>query len=168
LLFVLGNDHIELENLSGGRGCINIDNKVRMEKGLIVAGLGGCMRRQKSQAAQSPARNIYPKNEFTSFQMYLRILKLLPALFFNRLFHGRYVDILLTHACPLGIHDKKDAYYRGFKSFLVFMKIFKPKYLVHGHIHLYDTSQERTTKYFDTLVINAYSYYAIDTEEKTP
>jgi Icc-related predicted phosphoesterase len=45
------------------------------------------------------------------------------------------------------------------------MRTFKPKYLIHGHIHLYDLSAVRTTKYQDTWVINAYSHYIIDTQE---
>ena len=161
LLFVDGNDHTDFIIKNSYSGISNIDNKVHKVKGLIIAGLGGCMRRQ-----ENPSRELCAKNEFTDFQMYLRIFKLLPTLFLNRLFHGRFVDILLTHACPLGIHDKEDTYYLGFKSFLFFMKFFKPKYLVHGHVHLYDTSQARTTQYLDTLVINAYGYYVIDTGEK--
>ena len=98
--------------------------------------------------------------------MKIRILKLLPRLFFNRLFRGRYLDILLTHASPLGIHDKPDLCHKGFKEFLWFMRVFKPKYLIHGHIHLYDYSETRITKYCDTLVVNAFSHFIIDGREK--
>jgi Icc-related predicted phosphoesterase len=45
------------------------------------------------------------------------------------------------------------------------MRKFRPKYLIHGHIHLYDLQTPRITKYEDTTVLNAYSYYIIDTEE---
>jgi Icc-related predicted phosphoesterase len=45
------------------------------------------------------------------------------------------------------------------------MRRFKPRYLVHGHIHLYDLSATRTTRYGDTQVINAYGHYVIDLED---
>jgi Icc-related predicted phosphoesterase len=99
--------------------------------------------------------------------MKLEILKLIPVLIFNRIFRGRFLDILLTHASPWGIHDKPDPCHRGFKSFLWFMRVFKPKYLIHGHIHLYDLSDIRTTRYQDTLVVNAFSHYILETEEPT-
>jgi Icc-related predicted phosphoesterase len=106
------------------------------------------------------------ENQFTEFGMYLEIFKLIPRLILNRLFRGRFLDILLTHASPAGIHDKQDRCHWGFKAFLWFMRVFKPKYLIHGHIHLYDLADVRLTRYQDTLVINAYSHYVIDTEEK--
>jgi hypothetical protein len=45
------------------------------------------------------------------------------------------------------------------------MKKFRPRYLIHVHIHLYDLSALRTTRYEDTLVVNAYSHFVIDTEK---
>jgi Icc-related predicted phosphoesterase len=129
-----------------------VDSKIRVEEGLIVAGLGGSMRYNRGD------------NQFTDFQMYKRILKMLPGLIFNRIFRGRFVDILLTHASPWGIHDKEDRCHRGFKAFLWFMRVFKPRYLIHGHIHLYDLSEVRATQYHKTLVINAFNHYVIDTE----
>jgi Icc-related predicted phosphoesterase len=107
------------------------------------------------------------ENQYTEFGMTVEIIKLLPALIFNRIFRGRFLDVLLTHAAPRGIHDKEDPCHRGFKVFLRFMRIFRPRYLVHGHIHLYDHGDVRNTRYEDTVVINAYSHYIIDTEEKT-
>jgi Icc-related predicted phosphoesterase len=74
------------------------------------------------------------------------------------------VDILLTHAPPRGIHDKQDKCHWGFKAFLWFMRAFKPKYLVHGHIHLYDLSDVRYTHWEETTVVNAYNHYVIDTD----
>jgi Icc-related predicted phosphoesterase len=134
-------------------GSIHIGSKVRREQGLIIAGLGGSMLYNRGE------------NQYTDFQMKLEILKLVPALVFNRIFRGRYVDILLTHASPQGIHDKNDLCHRGFKAFLWFMRVFRPKYLVHGHIHLYDLSAVRATRYHETLVLNAYSHYIINTDE---
>ena len=174
LFFVFGNHHIgdyqyyktgftesELSGNENGNCCeihssggIYVSGKVKREEGFIVAGFGGSMRYNKGE------------NQFSDFQMYLMILKLIPSLIFNRIFHGRFLDILLTHASPRGIHDKEDKCHQGFRGFLWFMRVFKPRYLVHGHIHLYDLSEVRTTRYCDTMVINAYSHYIIDAGEQ--
>jgi Icc-related predicted phosphoesterase len=137
-----------------GTGAVHAGSRVLREEGLIIAGLGGSMRYNLGD------------NQYTEFQMTLEILRLLPALAFNRIFRGRCLDILLTHAPPRGIHDLEDRCHWGFRVFLRFMRIFKPKYLVHGHIHLYDSSAVRTTRYQQTQVINAYSHYIIDTGEE--
>jgi len=152
LFFIMGNHHTD-ESDDNSHGATYIDVRIKREAGLIVAGLGGSMRYNRGE------------NQFSEFQMKIRILKLLPALIFNRIFRGRYLDILLTHASPRGIHDKEDKCHKGFNCFLWFVKVFKPRYLVHGHIHLYDLSEVRTTKYYDTLVINAYGHYLIDMGE---
>jgi Icc-related predicted phosphoesterase len=173
LYFIFGNHHTEdylyykkdsqislymgLEETDQfkGSGAIYIHSKVAREDGLLIAGAGGSMRYNKAE------------NQFTEFGMHLEIIKLIPSLIINKIFRGRYLDILLTHASPRGIHDKNDKCHLGFKAFLWFMRVFKPRYLVHGHIHLYDLSEVRTTKYHETLVINAYSHYLIDMDEKT-
>jgi len=155
LFFVFGNHNIkEMANKSfEGRGCVHIGSRVYKEEGLIVAGLGGSMRYNQGD------------NQFTEFQMYLEMVKLMPRLLINRLFYGRYLDILLTHAPPKGIHDKKDKCHQGFKAFLWFIRTFRPKYLVHGHIHLYDLSDPRSSSWMATKVINAFSHYVINTSD---
>jgi Icc-related predicted phosphoesterase len=160
LLFVFGNHNLETlteQAVYGadGYGATHIGCRVVREGGLIVAGLGGSMRYNRGE------------NQYTNFQMYCQILRLVPALLFNRLFHGRFLDVLLTHAAPRGVHDRKDLCHQGFEAFLWFMRVFKPRYLIHGHIHLYDFSEVRSTEYKKTQVINAYSHYIIDTEALT-
>jgi predicted phosphodiesterase len=168
LLFVFGNHHTEgcphsrRRDFSLGfeepgvdfSGLIHAGSKVRREAGLIVAGLGGSMRYNKGD------------NQFTEFQMGLEICRMVPALLFNRLFRGRYLDVLLTHASPRGIHDREDRCHIGFRVFRTFMRLFKPRYLVHGHIHLYDLSEVRKTLFERTMVINAFGHYVIDTAEE--
>jgi Icc-related predicted phosphoesterase len=169
LLFVFGNHDLDAltyytERPPGfiqdgdyqGSGAIHVGSRVVRQEGLIIAGLGGSMRYNRG------------KNQFTENQMMREIFKLIPALLFNRIFRGRFVDILLTHASPKGIHDKEDRCHWGFQAFRWFMRTFKPKYLVHGHIHLYSLSDVRVTPCGDTLVINAYSHYVIDTAADSP
>lgn len=168
LFFVFGNHHTEeLKHYKKalnnpmlfdykeylGCGAVHLGSKVKTEGNFILAGFGGSMRYNNGS------------NQFSDFEMFLEIVKLIPRLLWNRLFHGRFVDILLTHAPPRGIHDKNDKCHTGFKTYLWFMKVFKPKFLVHGHIHLYDLCDVRCTKWKNTTVVNAYSHYVINLGE---
>ncbi|MDR2541937.1 MAG: metallophosphoesterase [Treponema sp.] len=168
LFFVFGNHHTEelkhfrkISNLTHDQdnevyyscGAVHVGSKIKTNGKTIIMGLGGSIRYNNGL------------NQFTDFQMYIEIFKLIPRLLWNRIFNGRYVDILLTHAPPKGIHDKNDHCHLGFKSFLWFMKAFKPKFLVHGHIHLYDLSDVRCTKYENTTIVNAFNHYIINMEE---
>ncbi len=103
--------------MNPGFGSICVDGSVIHDKrnNLIIAGLGGSRKYNNGV------------HQFTEFQMYTRALRLVPSMIFNRIFRGRWLDILLTHATPEGIHDRDDLCHRGFKSFLWFMKKFKPK-----------------------------------------
>jgi len=132
-----------------------IDGKVVYDKrhDLIIAGLGGSLRYNRG------------KNQFTDREMRNRIRRMYPRLLWNKLIHGRYVDILVTHAPPLGINDDVDRCHTGFTSFLLFIRKFKPKYLVHGHVHLLDLNQERVVQYGQTKIINVYQSYVLDDPE---
>ena len=178
LLFVFGNHN--LKNLAlfrgktsyyevGGPPHPTLDNYfgatyiggrvVRTQRRLLIGGLGGSMLYNGGE------------NQFTDFQMYLKITRMIPRLLWNKLIHGRFLDILLTHAPPRGIHDRPDPCHTGFRSFLWFMRVFKPRYLLHGHIHLYDMNAERVAVYKQTTVINVYDHYILalpdPTETKT-
>ncbi len=172
LLFVFGNHNLRFMPLYTGNvdpfgrgrltgqgidiyrptGATYIGSRVRREKSLLLAGLGGSFWYNGGE------------NQHKEFHVALRILKLLPRLLYNRLRFGRYLDILLTHAPPLGIHDQEDPCHRGFRIFLWFMRRFKPKYLVHGHTHLYSASAVRMSRYEQTTVVNAYDHVVIDVE----
>jgi Icc-related predicted phosphoesterase len=135
-------------------GSTSAEDRMVKVKDLLILGLGGSRRYNKGE------------HQYTEFQMFTRMLRKVPRLLWNKLVHGRYLDILLTHASPYGIHDKADACHMGFKSFLWFMDKFKPEYLLHGHIHLYDLNAQRETRYNGTTVINVYDHYILDTEER--
>lgn len=135
-------------------GATYVGFRIRRESGMIILGLGGSLRYNEGD------------NQFTQVQMWLRVLARVPALLFNRLLFGRAVDIVLTHAPPRGIHDRQDPCHRGFDAFLWLMRVFKPRYLVHGHVHIYDARDPRRTVYRSTTVLNASGYYLIDTGEE--
>ena len=124
--------------------------RVKNINGVLIGGLGGSM-----------SYNNGP-NQFTEFQMFLFSLRLLPKMIWNRVVFGRYLDILLTHAPPRGIHDHDDLCHQGFKVFRTFIRLFHPKYLVHGHIHLYDRNENRGTQVGKTTVVNAFDHVVIE------
>ncbi len=144
-------DGVDLHKRPAGGGTYVGDKVLYLKKyRLIIAGLGGCKRYSCGP------------NQFSEFQMLGKMLKMLPRLLWNRIFHGRCLDILLTHAAPQGINDREDPCHKGFKVFLWFMRTFKPRYLLHGHIHLYDINRPRVAHYQGTQVINVYSRYELE------
>jgi len=100
--------------------------------------------------------------QYTELEMFFHLIKLIPGLLLNKLLYGRFVDIFLTHATPFKVHDHEDPCHVGFKVFNKFIKIFKPAYMIHGHIHLYDQREERVSKYEETTVINAFAHYILN------
>jgi uncharacterized protein len=148
-LYVHGN-HDRPEITAGGctirepRGCENIEDRTVEQGGLLFAGLGGSIRYSRDSRYQ-----------YSEQEMMLRAWRLMPFLLLNRMRHGRYLDVLLTHAPPFGIHNGPDFPHRGFRAFLWLMNHFQPRYLVHGHIHLsYGFGQISETQYRQTLVMN--------------
>lgn len=119
------------------------------EKNLLIAGASGSMRYNNG------------KSQYTELEMFFRLAKIIPKLLLNKIRYGKYLDIFLTHAPPFGIHDKKDPCHKGFKVYLWFLRTFKPQFMVHGHIHLYDLQDERVSVYKQTTIINAFEHYVI-------
>ncbi len=137
-----------------GPGGLYIDRKVIRIKGLLIAGLGG-----------SPWYN-GGDNQFSERSMFLRAFGLIPRLLWNKLRHGRYLDVLVTHAAPFGVQDGTDRAHLGFRTFLWMMKKFKPRYLIHGHVHLWDRNQPRVSRFHETTVVNAYDHVIVHPGEE--
>ncbi|MEN9933785.1 MAG: hypothetical protein RLZZ387_364 [Chloroflexota bacterium] len=157
--YVLGNhDHAEEtgggERVTAPRGCISLEGRTERYGGLILAGLGGCVRYNNESGPQ-----------YTESQMLVRMWRLAPRLLLNRLRYGRYLDIMLTHAPPHGIHNGPDRPHRGFHTFLTLMDYFRPRYLIHGHIHRsYNVSAVTETLYRDTMVLNTAGYRLLNVD----
>jgi Icc-related predicted phosphoesterase len=135
----------------GPDGCSNLHRRIVNFRGLRIGGLEGCVR-------YNPGPFQYSQSEMQRFA-----LGMTPGLMWNRHRYGRGLDILLTHASPWGIHDQPDAAHRGFKAYLSLMERFRPRYLIHGHVHLYRGEVQRTL-YHETTVINAYGFQFIDVD----
>jgi Icc-related predicted phosphoesterase len=154
-LYVHGN-HDREQHLSNGQvlkepgGWTNIDGRTIKIKGLILGGLEGSRRYQPFKPYQ-----------YSEADMTFKIWRMAASMFIHRIFDGRYLDILITHAAPCGIHDEEDVCHRGFTTFLRFMRRFRPRYLLHGHIHNHRVSGAQT-QYVDTTVINVYPYQVIE------
>jgi len=131
-------------------GGTDLDERIEKVGHLLIGGLEG-----------SVVYN-WGEHQYTENQMRRKILKMMPAMYLNSLFSGRYLDVLITHAPPFGIHDKKDIAHRGFKALLNFIKRYHPKYLLHGHTHIYDISEKRIFEYEGTKVVNCYDFVILD------
>jgi len=156
VLYVYGN-HDETQYKSDGRivtapdGCTSLEDRVLDVDGLLLAGLGGSMRYNRQGSHQ-----------YTEEQMRARIAGLTPALVAQRITKGRALDILVTHSPPLGIHDAADLPHRGFKSLLTLVRYARPRFMLHGHTHLYRSNTPSETKYLDTTILNVYPLRIIE------
>ena len=61
--------------------------------------------------------------------------------------------------------DGPDRAHSGFTSFLWFMRRFKPRYLLHGHKHVYRPDEVTETRFHDTLIINVFPWKVIEIDE---
>ena len=163
LFYVIGNHanairkrYAPCEQWEYPGGCENIDGRVVRYRKLLIAGLEGSMR-----------YNDRPNFQYTEREMALKVWQLAPALVMNKLLYGRYLDILITHAPPRGIHDQQDRCHRGFAAFVSFMDRFRPRYLIHGHVHVYTSREETDTVYRQTRVLNTYGYRVLEIDEES-
>lgn len=135
------------------QGGTNLHARVIISNGLLIAGLEGSHRYNRN-----------PHYQYTQMEMWWIILKMIPTLVTNRILYGRYLDVLITHSPPFGIHDAADRPHIGFKAFLSFMRWFKPRYLLHGHQHIYRDTEISRSYYAQTEIINVYPWRLIDLE----
>ncbi len=158
LVYVHGNHDPEEEYLSDGTaikgpsGGLNLHCHVHREKELLLAGLEGSIRYKNGLF------------QHTQREMWLNVYYLIPRFLINKLLYGRYLDILVAHSPPYGIHNGDDRIHVGFKSFLWLMKVFRPRYLIHGHRHVYNPNEVTETQHLETTVINIYPYKILDIE----
>ena len=145
LMYVHGN-HDTGYAVTEPEGCDSIDGQMVEYRGLRILGLGGCLWYR-------PGAHQYSEKE-----MRKRIWKLRWQI-------AKYggVDIVVTHAPPRGVGDGEDRAHQGFESFLELMDTYRPRYLLHGHVHLsYGRDRTREREYHDTKVINVCGKYVID------
>ena len=106
--------------------------------GIRVLGLGGSIRYKPGP------------DQYTEAEMERRIKKLSRQLKKNGGF-----DILLTHSPARGLGDADDPTHMGFECLKKLMDDYRPKYMVHGHVHMnYGVNRERVCSYGSTTIIS--------------
>lgn len=145
LLYVHGNHDIHYQ-IDRPEGCECIEDQIVVYNGVRILGLGGCRR-------YNPGRHQYSEGE-----MRRRIRRLRW-----KLWRSGGVDIVVTHAPPAGVGDAEDIAHQGFDALLALVNKYRPKYLLHGHIHLnYGTDKTRVRKCGDTQVVNGCQQYVLE------
>ena len=148
VLYVHGNHNTSYDRFPP-EGCDCVEDKLVTCKGLRILGLGG-------SAVYSGGNH-----QYTERQMARRIRRLDRAV---KKTGG--VDIVLTHCPPKGYGDAEDYAHRGFEAFLPMLDKWKPKVLVHGHVHMaYGISRELS--YNGTRIINASGRYVLEMEPES-
>jgi Icc-related predicted phosphoesterase len=137
-----------IEGSSGFAGCgANwIGGHGVRTNGLLLAGFDGSLRYNEGPYQSTQA------------EMHATVRTLVPWLLVNKLRYGRFLDVLITHAPPRGIHDGPDRCHTGFDAFNWLIRTFQPRYHLHGHIHLYDLRTPTVTRVGETEVINIYPF----------
>ena len=150
MFYVRGNHDETYENEPPGG--INLHQQVVEYDGITMAGLEGCIRYNKGRI------------QYTQAQMQRMVLGLAPAIFWHRWVRKRGIDLFVTHSPPKDIHDGSDVAHRGFNSFLVFMRWFRPRYMLHGHVHTWDRRKTVRTEYESTCVLNINPFTVLELE----
>ena len=145
ILYVHGN-HDDKYEIREPDGCICIEDDIYVHNGIRIMGLGSTQRYKPG------------KNQYTEKEMLKRYKKMK-----FKLMRKKGIDILVTHAPAFGFHDTDDKCHVGFSVFLDIVEKYKPKYFVHGHVHMnYGREFVREDVLGETKVINAYKSYVIE------
>lgn len=142
VLYVHGNHNTGYDRFPP-EGCESVEDRLVTVNGIRILGLGGSA--------------VYSKgpHQYTERQMRRRIARLGHAVK-----KAGGVDIVLTHCPPKGFGDADDYAHRGFEAFLPMLDKWKPKVLVHGHVHMsYGIARE--LRYGDTRIINAWQRFTL-------
>lgn len=136
MVFVPGNHDPEIKSARHGgwawtdddmpfdaprpHGVLNADQQVVEAAGLRIAGLGGCVKYRVGP------------HQYTQRQYSTRAHRLV-----RRSRAAGPVDVLLTHAPPLGLGDGEDGPHVGIEALHRVLARLEPTWHLHGHIHPY-------------------------------
>ena len=151
LFFVRGNhdkivEYSQEAQRTAPHGGIDLHRRLVNHKGLLLAGVEGSLRYRPGPY------------QYSQIEMWEHVLSLAPGLLFNRIRHGRFLDIFITHAPPEGVHDKTDLPHQGIRAFRWFIQVFQPAFFVHGHVHVYRPDELTETHMGRTQVVNTYGF----------
>lgn len=152
LMYVRGNhDENYAQEPPGG---VNLHRRIFHYKGLTFAGLEGSIRYNRG------------KIQYTDGEMARQVFNYGPRLLLDRLLHGHGVDVFVTHSPPKGIHDAEDRPHHGFRAFLTFLRWYRPRYMVHGHVHTWDRRKTVYTRFCETEIHNINPYLVLEIEPR--
>ncbi len=141
LLYVRGNHDIHYTNTQPGGD--NLHGRVLHFGGLLWAGLEGCLRYNREPI------------QYTQGEMFGQVLRLYPSVLLARARFRRRLDVMLTHAPPRHIHDLPDRAHNGFQAFRLLIRLYRPRFLLHGHVDTHSAPLQPTqTRFLHTEVIN--------------
>ena len=149
LLYVPGNHDSKYADRPP-EGCINIDGRFYIYKGIRILGMGGSMKYNNSPYM------------YTEQEMKRRIWLEKQAIFNNS-----GIDLLVTHSPARGHGDMNDLPHRGFECFNELMNKCRPLYMLHGHVHAsYGRGFKRESEHpSGTKIINAFERYVLEYDE---
>ena len=149
VLYVPGN-HDQAYVSRPPEGCVNIDGRVYNFNGIRILGLGGSLEYKAGHYM------------YTEGMMRLRLMKTYPWVLMNG-----GVDIVVTHAPPRGWGDLEDLPHRGFECFNRMLYLYRPVYMLHGHVHASYMSGFKRERCHPSgaVIINAYDRYIFDFKE---
>ncbi|TCO58624.1 metallophosphoesterase family protein [Actinocrispum wychmicini] len=133
----------------GPQGWVDTDGRIVDVAGLRIAGLGGSIRYNEGP------------NQWTERQQARRVKSLARAAQRRYRRDGRGVDVLLTHAPPLGVGDRPDPPHQGFACLHDAVRRIQPAILLHGHIHPHG-EHVPDRRLNGTQVINTVGYKVLD------
>ncbi len=133
-------------------GGTNLDLRRAQSKRLLLAGFGGCNRYRPDGV-----------NQYTQSEAWLRAARLMPGLLWNRIRHGRALDIFITHSPAYGIHDEEEQAHTGLKAINWIIDWAQPRYHLHGHTHFFRNNLEPSvTRVGRTTSMNVFPYKVIE------
>jgi Calcineurin-like phosphoesterase len=108
---------------AGPEGGDSAEGRIVVASGLRLAGLGGSLRYKRGP------------NQYSQAEMRRRALRLEARTWLGRALGRGGVDVLVTHAPPLGVGDAPDLPHQGFAAFHRLVRELRPRLLLHGHVH---------------------------------
>jgi uncharacterized protein len=153
--FVRGNHDTEYK--VGHPGGVDLHRRITHYKGWTFAGLEGSMRYNDGPV------------QYTEGEMRRMVWAFGALILRHRLIARRHVpDVLVTHSPMFGVHDGKDKAHRGFESLGLFIRLYKPLYMLHGHVDPIDRRKPTRSVVEQTEVININPAKIVTLERSTP
>lgn len=154
MLYVRGNhDEMYDDTPPGGT---DLHNQIVDFGGLTMVGIEGSIKYNRGVI------------QFTQLEMHTLVIKLAVRLKYHQMVKGRGIDLLVTHSPAKGIHEGDDYPHQGFEAFLRLIQWFRPRYMIHGHVHTWDRRKTVHTEYHGTQILNINPYIVLDIEPLEP